>query len=221
MKILIDNGHGVNTKGKRSPDGRLLEYRYCREIAAEVEKRLRAQGYDAERIVTEEADISLGERCSRVNAWCDRLGTKNVCLVSIHCNAAGSGAAWMNARGWEAWTSKGQTQGDRLADCLYDAAEKYLPKGTPVRTDMTDGDRDKEENFTILHRSKCAACLTENMFQDNKADVDWLLSAEGREAVTRLHPAQLVGSSTEQACLLQDFLIFDITMRRGSSLPYS
>ncbi|ROT17361.1 N-acetylmuramoyl-L-alanine amidase, partial [Muribaculaceae bacterium Isolate-114 (HZI)] len=55
MKILIDNGHGVNTKGKRSPDGRLLEYRYCREIAAEVEKRLRAQGYDAERIVTEEA----------------------------------------------------------------------------------------------------------------------------------------------------------------------
>ncbi len=25
------------------------------------------------------------------------------------------------------------------------------------------------------------------MFQDNKADVDWLLSAEGREAVTRLH----------------------------------
>lgn len=187
MKILIDNGHGVNTKGKRSPDGRLLEYRYCREIAAEVEKRLRAQGYDAERIVTEEADISLGERCSRVNAWCDRLGTKNVCLVSIHCNAAGSGAAWMNARGWEAWTSKGQTQGDRLADCLYDAAEKCLPKGTPVRTDMTDGDRDKEENFTILHRSRCAACLTENMFQDNKADVDWLLSAEGREAVTRLH----------------------------------
>ena len=27
MKILIDNGHGIDTKGKRSPDGRLLEYR--------------------------------------------------------------------------------------------------------------------------------------------------------------------------------------------------
>ena len=26
MKILIDNGHGIDTKGKRSPDGRLLEY---------------------------------------------------------------------------------------------------------------------------------------------------------------------------------------------------
>ena len=25
MKILIDNGHGSNTKGKRSPDGRLMD----------------------------------------------------------------------------------------------------------------------------------------------------------------------------------------------------
>lgn len=187
MKILIDNGHGENTAGKRSPDGRLREYRYCREIAAEVVRQLKAQGYDAEQIVTENADISLGERCNRVNAWCDRLGSKNVCLVSIHNNAAGSGAAWMTARGWEAWTSKGQTQGDKLADCLYDAAQKYLPAGTKIRTDMSDGDRDKESNFTILYRSKCPACLTENLFQDNREDVDFLLSERGRAAIVRLH----------------------------------
>lgn len=187
MKILIDNGHGENTAGKRSPDGRLREYRYCREIAAEVVRQLKSQGYDAEQIVTENADISLGERCNRVNAWCDRLGAKNVCLVSIHNNAAGSGAAWMTALGWEAWTSKGQTQGDKLADCLYDAAQKYLPAGTKIRTDMTDGDRDKESNFTILYRSKCPACLTENLFQDNREDVDFLLSERGRAAIVRLH----------------------------------
>lgn len=187
MKILIDNGHGENTAGKRSPDGRLREYRYCREIAAEVVRQLKAQGYDAEQIVTENADISLGERCNRVNAWCDRLGAKNVCLVSIHNNAAGSGAAWMTARGWEAWTSKGQTQGDKLADCLYDAAQKFLPSGTRIRTDMADGDRDKESNFTVLYRSKCPACLTENLFQDNREDVDFLLSDAGRAAIVRLH----------------------------------
>jgi len=33
MKILIDNGHGSNTPGKCSPDGRLREYSYTREIA--------------------------------------------------------------------------------------------------------------------------------------------------------------------------------------------
>ena len=32
MKILIDNGHGENTPGKRSPDGLFREYKYAREI---------------------------------------------------------------------------------------------------------------------------------------------------------------------------------------------
>lgn len=187
MKILIEGPHGITTKGKRSPDGRLREYKYGREIAREVVKRLKAQGYDAEDTVPEEADIALGERCNRVNAWCDRLGTKNVCFVSVHCNAAGDGSKWMNARGWEAWTSKGQTQGDKLADCLYDAAQKYLPKGTPIRNDTTDGDRDKEGNLAVVRGTRCAACLTENLFQDNKADVDYLLSPEGREAIVTLH----------------------------------
>ena len=189
MKILVDNGHGVTTKGKRSPDGELLEYKYTREIASEVVKRLRAEGYDAVQLVPKDADISLGERVNRINSWCDRLGTKNVCMVSIHNNAAGAGQ-WMTARGWEAWTSKGQTQGDKLADCLYDAAEKVLKPLLPdvkIRTDMADGDRDKESNFTILYRSKCAACLTENMFMDNREDVDWLLYACGRDAIVRLH----------------------------------
>lgn len=187
MKILIEGPHGITTKGKRSPDGRLREYKYGREIAREVVRRLKAEGYDAEDTVPEEADISLGERCNRVNAWCDRLGTKNVCFVSIHCNGSGDGSKWMTARGWEAWTSKGQTMGDRLADCLYDAAEKYLPPGTKIRTDMTDGDRDKEGNLAVVRGTRCAACLTENLFQDNREDVDWLLSPQGRETVVTLH----------------------------------
>lgn len=44
MKILIDNGHGSNTLGKRSADGRFLEYRFNRDIAAEVVKQLNYAG---------------------------------------------------------------------------------------------------------------------------------------------------------------------------------
>jgi N-acetylmuramoyl-L-alanine amidase len=36
MKVIIDSGHGINTLGKRSPDGSLLEYKYCREIADRI-----------------------------------------------------------------------------------------------------------------------------------------------------------------------------------------
>ena len=34
MKILIDNGHGIETPGKRSPDGVLREYAWNRLIAS-------------------------------------------------------------------------------------------------------------------------------------------------------------------------------------------
>ena len=48
MIILLDAGHGESTPGKRSPDGRLREYKYCREIANEVKKQLIDKGFNVE-----------------------------------------------------------------------------------------------------------------------------------------------------------------------------
>ena len=36
MKILLDNGHGIDTPGKRSPDGLLREYAWNRLIASRI-----------------------------------------------------------------------------------------------------------------------------------------------------------------------------------------
>ena len=182
MKVLIDNGHGSNTPGKRSPDGRLREYAYTREIASRLEMELRKNGIDAERIVKEEIDVPLAERCRRVNEY----KASEAILVSIHCNAAGNGSDWMSARGWEAWTSVGKTKADKLATCLYEDAEHCLP-GMKIRKDMTDGDPDKESGFYMLKHTRCPAVLTENLFQDNKEDVEFLLSEEGKLAIVNLH----------------------------------
>lgn len=185
MKILIDNGHGENTAGKRSPDGKLREYLYAREIASEIERELKIKGFDAERIVRETVDVPLAERARRVNEICGKLGTSNVILVSVHCNAAGNGQ-WMQARGWSAYTSKGETKADKLANYLYEAAKKYFI-GQKIRTDYSDGDPDWEENFYILSKTKCPAVLTENFFQDNKDDVSFLLSKAGKQAIINCH----------------------------------
>ena len=186
MKILIDNGHGSNTAGKRSPDGLFREYAYTREIAAEVAIALRKEGYDVELLVPELYDVKLVERVHRVNVKCQSNGANNVLLVSIHCNAAGSGKEWMNGRGWECWTSQGQTEGDKLAECLYEAAMQCFP-GMTIRSDWNDGDWDKENQFTILSKTLCPAVLTENFFMDSKEDVEFLQSAEGKKAVVRCH----------------------------------
>ena len=120
MKILLDPGHGSNTHGKRSPDGRFLEYRFNRDIALDVQKQLTLSGYDATILVPEDYDVSIRARTERVNTWCRQLGKKNVCLISIHTNAAGNGRQWMNARGWCCYTSRGQT-------ALPPACMKQLP----------------------------------------------------------------------------------------------
>lgn len=182
MKVLIDNGHGSNTPGKRSPDGRLREYAYTREIASRLEMELRKNGIDAERIVKEEIDVPLAERCRRANEY----KASEAILVSIHCNAAGNGSDWMSARGWEAWTSVGKTKADKLATYLYEDAEHCLP-GMKIRKDMTDGDPDKESGFYMLKHTRCPAVLTENLFQDNMEDVEFLLSEEGKRAIVSLH----------------------------------
>ena len=62
MKIFIDNGHGLMTAGKRSPDGQFREPFYNREIARRVMSDLKDRGLDAELLVPEDDDISLAER---------------------------------------------------------------------------------------------------------------------------------------------------------------
>ncbi len=186
MKILIDNGHGRETPGKRSPDGRLLEYAYTRDIARRIVSALTAQGYDAELLVPEQEDIPLPERCCRVNDWCRLLGKDNVILISIHINAAGHGDRWMNARGWCAYTTRGNTRADRLATCLYDAAARHLP-GMRLRTDYTDDDPDLEKNFYILLHTAAPAVLSESLFMDNQADCDFLMTPEGQQSLVDLH----------------------------------
>ena len=184
MKILIDNGHGAETAGKRSPEGSLREYKYAREIAGRIVSELRKQGFDAERIVTEENDISLSERCRRVNSICDRIGTKNVILVSIHCNAAGNGSQWMNARGWSAHVSlNSSTQSKAFARSLIVAAEN---EGLKVRKYAHQVPY-WEQNLAICRDTNCPAVLTENLFQDNKEDVTFLLSETGKETIVSLH----------------------------------
>lgn len=92
----------------------------------------------------------------------------------------------MNATGLSAYTSRGQTSADKLADCLYDAVKEALP-GKKMRTDYQDENPGIEAGFYILKHTRCAAVLTENFFQDNKQNVDFLLSNEGRESIVQLH----------------------------------
>ena len=183
MIILIDNGHGINTPGKCSPDGRFKEYAWAREIAKMLYNRLK-DSYTTKLITPEEVDISLATRVKRVNDVCLEHGAKNVLLISIHTDAAGADGKWHNARGFSARVgTNASSRSKKLASCLWNRAIEMGLKGNRC----VPNEKYIAQNLYILKYTQCPAVLTENLFQDNKDDVDFLLSAEGKKKIVDMH----------------------------------
>jgi N-acetylmuramoyl-L-alanine amidase len=47
-------------------------------------------------------------------------------------------------------------------------------------------------NFAMVKNTNCPAVLTENLFMDNKEDVEFLLSEAGRKKIVNLHVKGIV-----------------------------
>lgn len=178
--ILIDNGHGRETPGKCSPDGRLREWYYNRKLARELSTYLDAAGIGNRIIVPEDTDVALKERIARVN----RIAASEPCvLVSLHVNAAGMGG-WHNARGFSAFVSpKGSEVSRRLAAALTEAMRRAGYGGNRA----VNRQGYIERNLAVLNRSRCPAVLTENLFMDNREDLEFLLQDDTPGKLAAVH----------------------------------
>lgn len=186
--VLLDNGHGKETAGKRSPvwsDGsQLFEWEFNRDIVRRIAEKLEADGIPYRVLVPEETDISLTERARRANEYAKEFNGKAY-VLSIHANAGGG-------TGWEVYTSSGQTPSDAIATVFFEeAGREFVPDGWRMRSDYSDGDPDKEANFAILTKTTCPAILTENFFMDTEKDCRFIMSEDGRERIANMHVAAI------------------------------
>lgn len=186
MKILLDNGHGIETIGKRSPDESLLEYAWTRKFANDLAEDLNGLNMfsDIILITPEESDIALSERCARVNKIVNDADSEECLLISIHVNAAGSDGQWHSANGWQVIVSKNASEKSKsFASLCVGQSEKLelvtrkYSASVPYWT----------QNLAICRDTNCPAVVTENMFMDNKTDVEFLLSEDGQKILRQLH----------------------------------
>ena len=203
--VCLDPGHAESTPGKRSPFslGKVKtpeldfhEYKFNRVMAEKIKSMLEEYGVEVFITTTDEkdgtSDAGLITRAQRANKQIILSGKKGV-FVSIHSDADGMGDKWTKAHGWSCFTTKGQNNSDKLADCLYEAAEKILsPMEISIRTDKKDGDKDWEENFTVLVNASMPAVLTENLFYTNIDDLTFLMSEVGLDAIANVHVAGIL-----------------------------
>lgn len=173
--IILDRGHATLDKngkyitpGKqfKFPDGKHVYEGFENQKYVEALARL---AKEAGLVVTytvlpnDERDPSL---VTRVNFANSLVNAKKYIYVSVH-NNAGQG------QGTEVFTSIGKTNSDIVAEEVLKAIKKKLPN-RKLRTDMSDGDMDKESNFYVLKHTNMPAILLEYGFFDNREDYEYL-----------------------------------------------
>ena len=165
MKILIDAGHGPNTPGKRSPDGKLKEFYFNAAVAEEVKKLLLLGGHTVVFSHQTDLDVPLYERTQLAN----RL--KVDLFVSIHANAMGR--AFNEANGIETFIySKPQLASQQLASAVQQSLlliTKRKDRGI------------KRADFAVLRDTHMPAILVECGFMTHKQEVELLKSSAYRK----------------------------------------
>jgi N-acetylmuramoyl-L-alanine amidase len=169
---IIDFAHGSDVAGKQSPDGRHKEYLWSRKVGKMLAERLKQEGFEVAFTNTKDTEIGLSRRKEIANNLDTPRGDAKF-LLSLHNNAAGMGNEWCAARGFEIYTTKGQTRSDLFATVIFEQLQEDFPTtdGYKHRMDPSDGDPDKEANFTVLMGNNYWGVLLEWLFQDNPDDV--------------------------------------------------
>ena len=196
--VVLGTPHRLREPGKQSPDARLSECIYGRQMAVMVRQMLEERGITAV-IDYEPTDLPVAMQCSNVseerlhelnmrvnivNTICRQHHGHHVVYVSIHVNAAASDRQWHTAHGWQVCVgTRAGSQSKLLADSMAAAA---MSNGLHVRQPLPT-QHYWPMALHVLNHTLCPAVLTENLFQDNMQDVDFLLSAEGRRTIARVH----------------------------------
>lgn len=170
VKIGLDAGHGLKTKGKQAPNG-IKEFALNDKVCDKVTSILK--NYDCEIIRTDNnegyTDESLSSRLAKYK------NSKVDAFVSIHHNAFGDG--WNNASGVEIYVDKKATSKDmKLAKCIYNRLVKHTGlKGRGI----------KKENFYVINQNVIPAVLVEGGFMSNKQDYKVITSEAGQTAYAK------------------------------------
>ena len=203
---LLDNGHGgiidgiYQTLGKRSPmwpDGtQLFEGEFNRAIIDRVAEMCTHKGLRFVKIAPGQNDMPLPDRTNLANEIFRQEYNKENGILPVFLSVHANGFKNSNAKGWEVYTSEGETKSDKFATIFYRGAENEFG-GHKFRSDRYDGDPDKESQFWVLRKTVMPALLTENFFMTNYENCKILLSEDGRDRIAQFHFAAMLKCEEE------------------------
>ena len=171
-KICLDQGHGISTNGKRSPDGTLLEYEFNRDVANRIKPILERHNVEVVLTCTDTKDLTLTKRCKIANE------KKADYFVSIHANAfyykdekQRDIVEYNDVSGWEVHIISKGGKAEQLAKEIHKHSQELGLKDRGIRV----------SNFQVLRDTDMPAVLVEHGFYTNKEECEKLKSDSFRQ----------------------------------------
>ncbi|WP_166000663.1 N-acetylmuramoyl-L-alanine amidase [Bacillus sp. Cs-700] len=177
--IALDDGHGMNTAGKRTPYipeiGRSIqENEFNREVVKYLKIELERCGFRTLLVAPTNTDTPLSTRTNLAN------NNKADAYIAIHYNAFDGSFSGADPSGIELYVYLGHT--NKEAGKLASSIAKYLRQGTPQNYRGI-----KEADFHVLRETNMIAVLTENGFMDNKPEALLMLDKDFQKEVAIEH----------------------------------
>lgn len=168
--VAVDDGHGLNTNGKMSPDG-YKENEFNHWTKEYLIEELKFNGFKIVDCSPDRKDNSLSDRCKR-----EKAGKSDI-FISIHFNAMGN--TWQKgASGIETYYHGGSKNGKKLAKAVH----YELLKGTKLNNRGVKSDKTLYTNgLYVLRHTASPAILVECGFMDNEYDVKLMKSKAYRK----------------------------------------
>ena len=222
--IVLDPAHGKNVEGKRSPDGKHLEYVWSRNMILAIKDELesvKSPNWTLKIPFLDEIDEpGLVTRVNTYNSIADNYDLTIV--ISLHNHAFNNPPKWWKGKGgFTLFTSKGETDADPICTFIGEHLQEFLELEV-FRFDFglnnleKKKDLDREANFTVITGynlgkptevlAKYAGILIENLFMDIKTDLAKLSSYEWNN--------KLKGAYVHTLLLLATELGFDNCIKR-------
>lgn len=157
--------HKTTNKGKVFFEGVFNRY-----VADRVAKKLGALNVPNAQFHHPYLDIPITQQSETIN----KANTTNPIplLLELHSNAHNG-----KARGFEVYTSQGNTKSDLYAELLYGKIKERIPQMI-LRQDLSDGDHDKETKLWMTTQTNCPTILPEFGFFDNAEDILLIMNPE-------------------------------------------
>lgn len=179
--VILDDGHGNDTKGKRTPffaDGNFMkENDFNKEVVMLIYHKLKdVADIDVAFTAPEKYDVPLNTRILRANqSWRDHqsyFGEHNskCILISVHANAYGTGESFNSGKGVETYCCSSPPEERVLAETIH----KHLKGGT------TQIDRGVKETCFAILKGNMTSCLVECAFMTNETEAKLLLQESFR-----------------------------------------